>query len=476
MKFISLILAAAMLFTLAGCTKAPAPPATEPDVTTAEATAEASTEATTEEEVTATTEAETEEVTTATTTTEATTEATAAEAATEATTTTAEATTTAVTTTKVTTEKATATEATATEKEEEKPTEYVYIVYSSEGSDSGKGTVKSPYKTAEQARAHKLESHQIGVVVEYYMTVNCKIKDTSKVEGLDGVDTTLTEFSGKSEGLFNGSTAYNGSLITKTEDGKTFYSARYTLTGRDANGNNGKMFIEDNGYDPEALTPFVVSEGGNIGSWGSQSLRSVYTETEDGFKIDLFKLYKDDGRKTKTPKDPDDTGSYTYVFYSPKTGKATADGSQYNPVETKKQAEKLAKNKSGNIQILEFIMAVDVITQGGTGVGGINPIPFQCESYGEYFNGKSKVIGCDTQKWGYNATPFSARYMLEGKDFKGEECSIYIENSGSALEKCVPYITTDSKALNDLIDGRTLRTIVVPGGRGVTVWVYAIDK
>ena len=225
MKFISLILAAAMLFTLAGCTKAPAPPATEPDVTTAEATAEASTEATTEEEVTATTEAETEEVTTAATTTEATT--TTAEAATEATTTTAEATAAAVTTTKVTTAKATATEATATEKEEEKPTEYVYIVYSSEGSDSGKGTVKSPYKTAEQARAHKLESHQIGVVVEYYMTVNCKIKDTSKVEGLDGVDATLTEFSGKSEGLFNGSTAYNGSLITKTEDGKTFYSARY---------------------------------------------------------------------------------------------------------------------------------------------------------------------------------------------------------------------------------------------------------
>ncbi len=371
---------------------------------------------------------------------------------------------------------ATTAEATTATTKEEKPTEYKYIIYSSNGSDKGDGSAKNPYKTYEQAKAHKAASNEIPVILEYYMTVTAKTVKSSTMKGLDGLDVTLTEFSAKATGGMTGNTVYNGSYLEKTEDGKTFYSARYMLSGKDASNANAKIYIEDSGYALDCMTPFVVSEGGSVASWQNKSLRSVYTETKDGFTVDYYRLVSDDGRKTSVPRDPDDYGTYTYVFFSPKTGNDNNDGSQYAPVKTKEKAEEIAKRKSvnGKLQILEYIMTVDVATVNGGGVGGINAIPFYGDANGAYFNGTMPVIGCDTQKWGFaNTTPFSARYMLEGKDADGKSCHIYIENSGSGLDKCLPRVSSDSKLIHSLVD-RELRTIVVPGGRGVAVWLYAV--
>ena len=44
----------------------------------------------------------------------------------------------------------------------------------------------------------------------------------------------------------------------------------------------------------------------------------------------------------------------------------------------------------------------------------------------------------------------SARYMLEGKDFEGNGCKVFIENSGSTLSDLTPKIVTDSEALRFL--------------------------
>jgi hypothetical protein len=78
---------------------------------------------------------------------------------------------------------------------------------------------------------------------------------------------------------------------------------------------------------------------------------------------------------------------------------------------------------------------------------------------GKYFKGKVLPGGIDTQiicRFGDRQT-LSARYMLEGKDYTGETCKIFIENNGNMNKKLKdvmfrtnPQIITNSKALDFL--------------------------
>ncbi len=166
------------------------------------------------------------------------------------------------------------------------------------------------------------------------------------------------------------------------------------------------------------------------------------------------------------------------VFFSPKTGNdETGDGSQYRPFETKKKAEEYADTltlgENEEICILEFLMSVDVRTQNAFGVGGVNMIPFTGSTDGAYFTGEIVGTGYDTQKYGMGSPTFSARYLIKGKDYTGQSCSIFIENEGDALDKCTPMIVTDSRALSEW-QNYNLRTIVTPVGTGVIVDMYRI--
>lgn len=174
------------------------------------------------------------------------------------------------------------------------------------------------------------------------------------------------------------------------------------------------------------------------------------------------------------------------VFFSPNTGDDhMGNATQWNPVKTKAEAKKRAKNltiaEDEEIVLLEYLMTVDVKTQAAAGVfsdaGGVNMIPFTGSTDGYYFKGEIVGTGCDTQKYAPNdgGVMFSARYMLKGKDYKGQSCSIFIENNGPALDLCVPTIITDSKALADWQE-YDLRAIVVPVDGGVSVNVYRIHN
>jgi hypothetical protein len=97
-------------------------------------------------------------------------------------------------------------------------------------------------------------------------------------------------------------------------------------------------------------------------------------------------------------------------------------------------------------------------------------IPFTGIVTGKYFEGKVLSGGIDTQiigRFGDRHT-LSARYMIEGKDYKGEDCKIFIENNGNmdkknknVLFRTYPKIITDSKALDflnhDLMVGEGLK-------------------
>jgi hypothetical protein len=103
---------------------------------------------------------------------------------------------------------------------------------------------------------------------------------------------------------------------------------------------------------------------------------------------------------------------------------------------------------------------------------------------GKYFNGEVLPGGIDTQvigKFGDRHT-LSARYMLEGKDYTGESCKIFIENNGNSNEKAkdapfktYPKIITNSKALEflnyDLLVGEGIGT-----ESGVDIKIYRAIK
>lgn len=175
---------------------------------------------------------------------------------------------------------------------------------------------------------------------------------------------------------------------------------------------------------------------------------------------------------------------FVNVFFSPHTGSdENGNGSSAAPFESEKKAKEYAKtlniNNGEEIAILEFLMSIDIKTSEASGVfssvGGINMIPFTGSTRGYYFEGETVGIGCDTQKYGNDGSVlFSARYLLKGKDYKGQSCSVFIENNGSTLDKCTPTIITDSTALADW-QTADLRTIVTPVSGGVTVEVYRFN-
>ncbi len=91
--------------------------------------------------------------------------------------------------------------------------------------------------------------------------------------------------------------------------------------------------------------------------------------------------------------------------------------------------------------------------KGCTGIGRM--ILFDGDADSELFNGKILPGGVDTQKEVSGRNPsLSARYILEGVDYTGQQCRIFIENNGEFEKgrenRTYPKIFTDSKALSSL--------------------------
>lgn len=126
------------------------------------------------------------------------------------------------------------------------------------------------------------------------------------------------------------------------------------------------------------------------------------------------------------------------------------------------------------------ILIIHVICEEAFSVTGsksdVVMIPFTGTAEGPLFQGKIIGTGVDTQKIPKGGRAFlSARYMLEGKDFEGRECRIFIENQGEDMNCCTPKVVTDSAALAELED-LPLKAVVTPSEGGVTVKVYKEDE
>ncbi len=91
------------------------------------------------------------------------------------------------------------------------------------------------------------------------------------------------------------------------------------------------------------------------------------------------------------------------------------------------------------------------------------------------FKGKILDGGVDTQKVYDGKTFLSARYMLEGTDFEGNTCKIFIENNGEGKTGeeliTIPSVTTDSKALAYL-ETSVLNGTIEPWEKGVIIHIF----
>ncbi|RCW77334.1 DUF3237 family protein [Saliterribacillus persicus] len=109
-------------------------------------------------------------------------------------------------------------------------------------------------------------------------------------------------------------------------------------------------------------------------------------------------------------------------------------------------------------------------------------ITFKGHATGNYFNGEIQEGGVDTQiinkSSGHHT--LSARYIIDGTDYTGALCKIFIENNGNAKSNCKdvlfqthPKIITNSEALA-FLNGAALVAEAVEAENGLQIRIYRL--
>ena len=111
------------------------------------------------------------------------------------------------------------------------------------------------------------------------------------------------------------------------------------------------------------------------------------------------------------------------------------------------------------------------------GINGVTMILFDGECECDNFKGKILPGGVDTQRLGEDGrVKLSARYIMEGVDYTGKSCRIFIENNGEIQSDgrivTSPCILTDSDALKYL-ETATLTGTVEGTPDGVVIHIFA---
>lgn len=100
-------------------------------------------------------------------------------------------------------------------------------------------------------------------------------------------------------------------------------------------------------------------------------------------------------------------------------------------------------------------------------------VRFSGSAYGDYFNGTIEPGAVDAQivSKGDLIAALSEQFLLKGKDRNGNDCQIFIQNSGNILKGFTTKIFTDSPILSDwetsVLHSRITGT---PDGEQIKVW------
>ena len=130
--------------------------------------------------------------------------------------------------------------------------------------------------------------------MERVFSINVVIDDVYEVNGTAGSATMIT-FHGNSDcDNFKGNILPGGVDTQKqSEDGVRSLSARYILEGKDVNGEECRIFIENNGAfqkDGSIVTkPLIYTDSKALKWMESADLKGTITGTENGVLIEFFK-------------------------------------------------------------------------------------------------------------------------------------------------------------------------------------------
>lgn len=140
------------------------------------------------------------------------------------------------------------------------------------------------------------------------------------------------------------------------------------------------------------------------------------------------------------------------------------------------------------MESLEHIITIHVQTEEAISLespfgDSVIMIPFSGTASGPLFEGVIQRGGVDTQVISQDRKrhTLSARYIIKGKDYTGEDCMVYIENNGCFYEgnttflfRTYPRILTSSQALAAL-EQELLVAEGVAGEDGLKIHIYKVN-
>ncbi len=123
---------------------------------------------------------------------------------------------------------------------------------------------------------------------------------------------------------------------------------------------------------------------------------------------------------------------------------------------------------------MEPVLLVNVRLDESTvvrdGMTEVRFLRFHGSSASKYFRGTILPGAVDTQLCSDGRTILSARYILEGEDYTGQRCRVFIENNGCDTGDGLqtrPKVITDSQALREILSGELYGK--AEGAEGVVV-------
>lgn len=244
---------------------------------------------------------------------------------------------------------------------------------------------------------------------------------------VDGATCTvkMQYFDAEAEGdYFSGSLKRDkeSSIVTKSykenyNDGKTVVCGRYILTGKNSKGQACDIFIEDNSIecrDDMIITkPTIITSNDELKFLQTADLQGRIIEDEDGNCTLHIMWNEDNDQAVPFPEvvRPDNTKDYSKALFTFTIGIGASDN----------------------------VAGADGVTS--------SMINFSCTSDCEAFKGSGVSNFVDTRmQFPGQVQTLSARYIMEGTDDEGKECSIYVENNGIDDNGMVtePIIITDN--------------------------------
>lgn len=126
--------------------------------------------------------------------------------------------------------------------------------------------------------------------MEKILTINVKTEAPTFIKG-STKNILSIPFTAEAVGpAFFGETVGVGVDTQKIKDGKAFLSARYILRGKDFNGTDSTLFIENNGESLESCRPMLVTDSEALAYLETSDLKAVVTPNNGGVTVSIYVL------------------------------------------------------------------------------------------------------------------------------------------------------------------------------------------